>query len=281
MAEHAVNRRPKKPKLGQNFLVSPTAPLAIVNALGNISEATVLEIGPGKGAITRLLASRARHLIAVELDPLLATALEEATTEWSRAKVEILHQDVLTVDLSQLAHRFSGRLVVVGNLPYYITSDILLHLFAHHASIEQCMLMVQREVADRLVARPGSREYGLLSATAQMYADVETILTLPPNAFSPPPEVYSTLFRLRMQPRFAELEVDAQPFLGFLRQSFAQKRKTLLNNLRAAGFDGTDIQRCLSECGIDLRIRSEAVPLEQMACAFRRLHAKKLSSRVE
>ncbi len=269
MAQSSLNRR--RAKLGQNFLVSPTAPRAIVEALGDLSGATVLEIGPGRGVITRLLAAQSKRLVAVELDRSLASALEQEFAGLSGSVPEIICQDILSVDLDQLASRFSGRLRIAGNLPYYITSDILLHLFRYHQVIESAVLMLQREVAARIVASPGSRDYGLLSATTQMYARTEPLFTLPPGAFSPPPEVHSTVVRLTMQPRFAELDVERKSFLHFLRQAFAQKRKTLANNLRAAGYDPAQIQAALAACEMNLAIRAEAVPLEVMACLFHAL----------
>ncbi len=269
MPQSSPQRSPRRAKLGQNFLVSLTAPRAIVEALGDLSQAAVLEIGPGRGAITRLLASRSKHLVAIELDRSLAAAL---TLEFAGNSVtEILCQDILSVDLGRLASRFSGRLRIAGNLPYYITSDILLHLFRHHQVIESAVLMVQREVADRVVASPGSRDYGLLSATTRMYARAERLFTLPPEDFSPPPEVHSTVFRLTMQPRFTEFGVEPEPFLDFLRQAFAQKRKTLANNFRAAGYGSAAIRTALAVCNVDPSIRAEAVPLEAMACLFHAL----------
>ena len=256
--------RGRKPKLGQNFLVSPTAPRAIVEALGDVSQANVVEIGPGTGALTRLLASRARKLIAVELDPGMAATLRQLP-------VEILCQDILTVDLSRVAAEQGGPLQVIGNLPYYISSPILTHLFAHSAVIQRAVLMVQREVEERIVAPPGSRAYGGLSATTQMYASVEHLFTLPPEAFSPPPEVYSSVFRMEMQPRFTELQVEEAGFLRFLRQSFALKRKTLVNNLRGAGYSPAVIGGAFQDCSVNLQVRAEAVSLETMACLYRRL----------
>jgi 16S rRNA (adenine1518-N6/adenine1519-N6)-dimethyltransferase len=261
-------RRPKKAKLGQNFLVSHSAPAAIVDALGDLSKAAVLEIGPGRGAITGLLAARSNHLIAVELDRSLASALELKFAGEPGKKPEIHCQDILRVDLTEVAARFAARLKVVGNLPYYITSDILLHLFAHQAAIENAVLMVQREVADRIVAQPGCRDYGLLSATTQMYARAELLFTLPPGAFSPPPQVHSAVLRLTMRPRFREFAVEEEGFLQFLRQAFAQKRKSLANNFRAAAYDAAAIQAALAECGLNPLVRAEAVPLEAMACLY-------------
>jgi 16S rRNA (adenine1518-N6/adenine1519-N6)-dimethyltransferase len=254
----------RKPKLGQNFLISSTAPRAIVDALGDLSQATVLEIGPGKGVLTSLLAPRAKQVIAVELDRALAAALQGSS-------VEVICGDILEVDLTQLATQRGVRLQVIGNLPYYISSPIMMHLFAHSGVIDRAVLMAQREVAERIVAPPGSRAYGLLSATTQMYAEVEQLFTLPPEAFSPPPEVYSTVIRLTMRSRFEELGVEAAGFLRFLRQIFALKRKTLVNNLRASGYDAVVVEAAFRRCDIDARVRAEAVSLEAMACLFRAL----------
>jgi 16S rRNA (adenine1518-N6/adenine1519-N6)-dimethyltransferase len=265
------NRGPSrhKPKLGQNFLVSPSAPHAIVDALGDLSQATVLEIGAGRGALTSLLAARAKHLIAVELDRSMAATLQRESIDWAGRSVEIICQDILTFDLTHLAAQHGARLQVIGNLPYYISSPILTHLFAHSGVIDRAVLMAQREVAERIVAPPGTRVYGLLSATTQMYAGVEHLFTLPPEAFAPPPEVHSTVFRLTMHPRFEELGVDAAGFLRFLRQAFALKRKTLGNNLRASGYSPAAVEGAFTQCTVNAQIRAEAVSLEAMACLFR------------
>jgi 16S rRNA (adenine1518-N6/adenine1519-N6)-dimethyltransferase len=256
------NSRRHKPKLGQNFLISPTAPGAIVDALGDLSQATVLEIGPGQGALTAILAPRAKRLIAVELDANLATALMASNTE-------VICQDILELDLTELATRDGVRLLVIGNLPYYISSPIMMHLFTHSTVIDRAVLMTQREVAERITAFPGSRDYGLLSATTQMYASVEQLFTLPPEAFAPAPEVYSTVVRLTMRPRFAELEVEPDGFLRFLRQIFALKRKTLANNLRASGYSPERVGPAFALCEVDPQVRAEALSLEAMACLYR------------
>jgi 16S rRNA (adenine1518-N6/adenine1519-N6)-dimethyltransferase len=254
-----------KPKLGQNFLVDPAACRAIVDALGDISGDTVIEIGPGSGALTQTLASRAHRLIAIELDRELASRLRSEFPA-----IEVIEADVLKVNISALRTP-PEKLHVVGNLPYYITSPILLHLFEHSDSIANAVLMMQREVADRVVASPGSRDYGLLSATAQLYARIERILTLPPTAFMPPPEVHSTVLRLTMQPRFAELGVETETLLPFLRQSFAQKRKTLSKNLRAAGFNTVRIAEALKAADVPPTARAEELSVERMAVLWRAL----------
>jgi len=255
----------RKPKLGQNFLVDPAASLAIADALGNISRRTVVEIGPGAGAITEILVQRARRLITIELDRALAAQLRAQFPA-----IEVIESDILTVDLTAL-RTGEEKLSIVGNLPYYITSPILLHLFEHSAAIDNAVVMMQREVADRVAAAPGSRDYGLLSATAQLYARIERILTLPPSAFMPPPEVHSTVLRLTMRSRFHELGVQPESFLPFLRQSFAQKRKTLAKNLRPAGFDSLKITQALERSEIATTARAEEIDVERMAALWKSL----------
>lgn len=257
---------PKKPKLGQNFLIDPGARLRIVQSLGDISACTVLEIGPGRGALTDLLASRAHRLIAVELDRALGPQLADT---WKHAPHVSIHcGDILDLDLGGLHP--DGPLVVVGNLPYYITSDILLHLFAHASIIDRAVVMVQNEVADRLAARCGTSTYGVLSATAQMHAQVDKLFPLPPEAFAPPPKVDSAVVRLAMRPRFQELRVERSSFLRFLQICFHQKRKTLVNNLKEFAAPSV-LQSTLREIGLDTAIRAEAVCLEAMAQIFRKL----------
>jgi 16S rRNA (adenine1518-N6/adenine1519-N6)-dimethyltransferase len=264
-----MQERRRRPKLGQNFLVSATAQAAIVDALGDVSTRTVVEIGPGRGAITSLLSARARRLVAVELDRELAQRLREEFRE--RGAVEVLEQDVLETDFAALRAGDAERLLVVGNLPYYITSDILLQLFEYADDVERAVVMVQREVADRVAAEPGSREYGVLTVTAQMYARVEKLMTLPPEAFSPPPQVHSTVLRLTMGPRFGELGVEHEGFLPFVRSCFAQKRKMLGKNLRNAGFEAGRIAAAMEKCGIATQARAEELSVETLAALWREL----------
>lgn len=260
---------PAKPKLGQNFLHDASAIRRIVAALGDIAEETVIEIGPGNGALTGVLAHHAARLIAIELDPELARRLRAFV---GSERVAIVEQDVLQFDFAAAAREAGRKLLVVGNLPYYITSPILLHLAASHAALDRAVLMVQREVAERITAPPGSRDYGLLSVTAQMYGPAEPLFTLPPGAFSPPPQVYSTVFRWRFAPRFASLKVDEHGFLAFARKAFAQKRKTLANNLRAAGYEPTRIQQALEQARVEPSARAETLSLEVMAQVFHDIH---------
>jgi 16S rRNA (adenine1518-N6/adenine1519-N6)-dimethyltransferase len=259
-----------KPKLGQNFLRDTQAIERIANALGDVREEAIVEIGPGQGAITRTLSSRAAHVFAIELDRGLAGQLR---SQFPAPRVTVIEADVLKVDFAELAARAGKRLAVAGNLPYYITSPILLKLAQSHAVLDRAVLMVQREVADRIVAAPGSRDYGVLSVTVQLYGPVEPLFTLPPSAFSPPPDVHSTVVRWRFSPRFAELNVDPEDFLIFVRQAFAQKRKTLINNLRAAGYETALIHEALGAASVQAQARAEALPMEQLAAVWKNLSA--------
>jgi len=275
----AARPSPRKPKLGQHFLADPSAALRIVEALGDFSQNTVLEIGPGRGALTSLLARQARRLIAVELDRILAAQLR---MNFSLApNVEIIEGDIVAVDFDTLFGPKPGstrpgmnhqpeRVRVVGNLPYFLTSDILLRLFEYRKYFETILLMVQREVADRLAAQPGRSEYGLLSATAQLYTRVEKLFTLPPGAFSPPPKVHSTVVRLTIAPRLESLHVPEAGFISFLKLSFGQKRKTLWNNLKSE-YKPDRLRAALEKTGVKPNVRAEALSLEKSAGLFRAL----------
>jgi 16S rRNA (adenine1518-N6/adenine1519-N6)-dimethyltransferase len=259
---------PTKPKLGQNFLNDTEAIQRIAASLGDLSGRTVVEIGPGAGAITGALAARAAHVLAVELDHDLAAYLR---TEFPPERVTVVNRDVLSFDFAAASAAAGQRLLVAGNLPYGITSQIMLKLAASHAALERAVLMVQREVADRIASQPGSRDYGLLSVTAQLYGPVEKLFTLPPASFTPPPDVHSTVFRWRIAPRIAELGIEEVSFLRFMRQMFAQKRKTLVNNLRAAGFSAEAIAAALAHANVPPQARSEALPIDAFAALWHSL----------
>jgi 16S rRNA (adenine1518-N6/adenine1519-N6)-dimethyltransferase len=271
-----------KPRLGQHFLVNDSNATRIVDALGDISHSTVLEIGPGRGVLTSLLAKRTRRLIAIELDRVLAAQLRMKFALYPN--VEIIEGDVLAIDFSTLFGPKPGAsrpglvqtpepVPVVGNLPYYITSDILLRLFEFRQCFSTIVIMVQKEVADRLAAMPGTRDYGLLSATAQLYAKVERLFTLPPGAFSPPPKVHSSVVRLTMSPRVNALNVDEEGFITFLKLSFGQKRKTLWNNLKTE-YAPDLLKEALRESGVKPTVRAETLPLEKSAAIFRALASR-------
>lgn len=280
-SKRAVNagshRRPKKPKLGQNFLSDQQAAQKIVDALGDVSQRTVVEIGPGRGAITKLLAQRAQRVIAIEYDRQLTAGLRMEYL--TRKHVEIIEADVLTVDLETLVrgalHGVSDftqtqrpTADVVGNLPYYITSDILLKLFRFHGNFKTMVIMVQREVADRMAAEAGTRDYGVLTVTTQLYAEVDDLFTLPPDAFTPAPKVHSTVLRLRIAPQFTKLGVEPAPFFEFVKAAFAQKRKTLMNNLKGR-YPEERVRAAVKAAGARADVRAEALGLEELAAVYR------------
>lgn len=280
MPKVASTRRPQsKPKLGQHFLASEDNALRIVDSLGDISQSTVLEIGPGRGMMTSLLARRARRLIAVELDRVLAAQLR--LKFGMTRNVEIIEGDILSIDIDSLFGPKPGLgrpgidlkpepAKVVGNLPYYITSDILLRLFEYSRYFETIVIMVQREVADRMAAQPGSSDYGLLSATAQLYARVENLFTLPPGAFTPPPKVHSSVLRLTIEPQQVKLGIAGDGFIDFLRLSFGQKRKTLWNNLKEK-YPEANLKRALADAGVKPTARAETLSLEESAAVYKAL----------
>jgi len=275
------NNRFRKPKLGQHFLRDADAAERIVDAIGDVSKSTVLEIGPGGGALTELLTRRARRVIAIETDRVLAAQLrmQFALTP----NLEVIEGDILAIDFDTLFGPKPGSsrpglefvpepVRVVGNLPYFITSDILLRLFEYRRYFQIIVLMVQREVADRIAAKPGSSEYGLLSATAQLYTNVERLFTLPPGAFSPPPKVHSAVLRLTVDSKLEKLRVAEDRFVDFLKLSFGQKRKTLWNNLKTQYRPAT-LKAALEQTGVKPNVRAEALPLEKSAALFRVLNS--------
>jgi 16S rRNA (adenine1518-N6/adenine1519-N6)-dimethyltransferase len=272
--------------LGQHFLASDSFAGQIVDALGDTSHNTVLEIGPGRGVLTSLLARRVRRLIAVELDRVLAAQLRLKFGMFPN--VEVIEADILSIDFDSLFGPKPGLsrpgiqlkpdpVKVIGNLPYYITSDILLRLFDFSKYFETIVVLVQREVADRIAAEPGSRDYGLLSATTQLYARVEKLFTLPPGAFAPPPKVHSTALRLTMAPRRQELGLATNGsisgsragdgFIDFLKLSFGQKRKTLWNNLKSS-YPEPVLRAALSHARVKPAARAETLRLEETAALF-------------
>ncbi len=269
-----------KKSLGQNFLNDRDAARRIVESLGDISHKTVIEIGPGRGVLTSLLIPRAAHVIAIEIDRVLAAQMRMKCA--NVPNIEVIEADILDVDFASLLGPRPGRSIsgltprppdkvrVVGNIPYYITSDILLRLFENHQFFETIVIMVQKEVADRIAAKPGTSEYGLLSATCQLYAKVEKLFTLPPEAFAPPPKVHSSVLRLTIEPRFDSLQVAPAPFVDFLKLSFGQKRKTLVNNLKQS-YDPKAIKSALEKAKVRVDVRAEALTLEKAAAVYRAL----------
>ena len=223
-----------------------------------------IEIGAGHGEMTSLLARQVGRLIAIELDPRLVPRLREQTAHL--ANVEVVAGDVLAVDFAKLARR--ERFRIYGNLPYYITSPIVQRLLAHADGLEAAFLVIQLEVAARMAARPGKRDYAYFSAFTQFYAKPEMLMRIPPGAFRPPPKVSSALVALRLPGERAQLGIgDEAGFLKFLQMCFAQKRKTVLNNLRSWMPQGQATE-LLRECGITPSARAEEIGLAQFARMF-------------
>jgi|SRR5579864_4329971 len=254
-------------QLGQHFLSGPGWQRRILATLPRGSDEVWIEIGPGHGEMTRLLAAKGRRLIAVEADPRLAALLRENVrdhpAEWPG--VEVVSGDVLELDLAKLA---GGKFRVYGNLPYYITSPILHQLFGYADQIASIHVVTQFEVAARIVARPGRREYGYLSAACQFYARPELALKIPPGAFRPPPKVNSALVHMTLPGERASLGVaDEAKFLKFIQLAFSHKRKTLRNNLRAVASDDQIRAVIASRC-LRPDTRAEQLSLAHFAALF-------------
>jgi 16S rRNA (adenine1518-N6/adenine1519-N6)-dimethyltransferase len=250
-------------RLGQHFLADASWQERIARAV-RIDGGTWVEIGAGHGEMTTRLAERAGKVFAVELDRRLAQRLREVTAP--RANVEVVESDVMAVDFEKLTG--GGRFSVYGNLPYYITSPILHRLFEHAERISAIHIVIQLEVAVRIVAQPGRRDYGYLSVASQWFGRPEIVFRIPPGAFRPPPKVASALVSFRMPGARAQISVDDDnEFLDFVKECFAQKRKTLRNNLRARL--GRKAEEVLSATGLSSDARAEQLSVSQFAELFR------------
>lgn len=260
-----------RPKLGQHFLSDVRYCSRIVDALGLRSDELAIEIGPGHGAMTELLAARTGRVVAVEVDPALVEELRQKVEQLPN--IEIIHADVLLTDFSALC-RESGvnQCYVFGNLPYYITSPIIHHVLRFARHVRGMGLLVQREVANRLVARPGTRDYGYLTVFTRLYSSPRMVLQVPPGAFSPPPKVNSALvcFEMHAADQTMSRELEGA-FVVFLKQSFAHKRKMLLNCL-SPRYPRQTIERELERLALSPGVRAEELSLEQFIALFSRLH---------
>ena len=271
--------RSRRPKLGQHFLADPRYRRRILEALDLRDRDLVIEIGAGRGAMTELLAERAQRVIAIEIDPVLARKLEEKIQ--NQPRIEVLQADILTCDIAEICRRNrSEQCFVFGNLPYYITSPILHRLFTFWARIRAMALLVQREVALRVTASPGTRACGYLSILAQFYSQPRVVLTVPPGVFSPPPKVRSALVEFQIRPRFPEWfqagdapgAGEEKKFFEFVQRCFAQKRKNLLNNLGGIYPHGRTEQE-LARLSLPRDARAEQLTLDQFAELYRGLEA--------
>jgi 16S rRNA (adenine1518-N6/adenine1519-N6)-dimethyltransferase len=253
----------RRPKLGQHFLTSEGYRRRIVAALPLGQDDLVIEIGPGRGAMTGLLAKRVGRVVAVELDAALASRLREE--HQAQKRIEIIEGNILANDIRAICReRHAGSCFVFGNLPYYITSPIIHYLMESAEVIHGMALLVQREVAERLTARPGSRDYGYLSVLVQLSSEPCIAMGVPPGAFSPPPKVHSALVQFAMRTKFPEWRSPEQTeFLEFVQLCFAQKRKNLTNNL---GHDyGKELVRgALEALRLPASARGEELTVEQL-----------------
>ncbi len=255
-------------KYGQNFLIDTHVLDKIISAAGVTKEDMVLEIGPGIGTMTQCLAEAAREVVAVEIDDKLIPILEETLSEYDN--VTIINEDILKLDIAKLADEKNGGkpIKVVANLPYYITTPIIMGLFESKVPLDNITIMVQKEVADRMQVGPGTKDYGALSLAVQYYAKPEIVANVPPNCFIPRPTVGSAVIRLK---RYSEPPVsvrDEKKMFSLIRASFNQRRKTLVNGLSNApglGLSKEKVTEALEKMGISPTIRGEALTLSQFA----------------
>ena len=255
-------------KFGQNFLIDTHVLEKIISAAGITKNDCVLEIGPGIGTMTQYLAENAGHVVAVEIDRNLIPILKETLADYDN--VTVINEDILRVDIKALAEEYNdGKPIkVVANLPYYITTPIIMGLFESGVPIDNITVMVQKEVADRMKEGPGSKDYGALSLAVQYYAEPEIVANVPPNCFIPRPNVGSAVIRLT---RHKEMPVEVKdPALMFkiIRASFNQRRKTLQNGLGNASelpYTKEQIAAAIAEMGLTPKIRGEALSLAQFA----------------
>ena len=255
-------------KFGQNFLIDSHVLDKIVSAAGITKDDFILEIGPGIGTMTQYLAASARKVFAVEIDKALIPILEDTLKEFDN--VQVINQDILKVDNKKLAeeHNDGKPIKVVANLPYYITTPIIMGLFESQVPIDSITVMVQKEVADRMKVGPGTKDYGALSLAVQYYAEPYIVANVPPNCFMPRPKVGSAVIRLTRHEKPPVEVADEKLMFRLIRASFNQRRKTLangLNNSPELSYSKEEIQQTIEKCGFKAGIRGEALTLEDFA----------------
>ena len=255
-------------KFGQNFLIDTHVLDKIIRESGVTKDDCVIEIGPGIGTMTQYLCENAREVVAIEIDKNLIPILQDTLSSYDN--VTVINEDVLKVDIKKLAEEKNGGkpVKVVANLPYYITTPIIMGLFESHVPIDSITIMVQKEVADRMQEGPGSKEYGALSLAVQYYAKPEIVANVPPNCFMPRPNVGSAVIRLTCHEK-PPVEVEDESFMfNIIRASFNQRRKTLVNGLGNAAFlpvTKEQVAEALEKMELSPTIRGEALSLEQFA----------------
>jgi len=261
-------------KLGQNFLTDARVLEQIVAACELSPDDLVLEIGPGLGSLTQRLAEAAGRVLAIELDRNLVTILQRTVVE-AYPNVEIVHGDAARIDLHRLlTERMEPghKAKVAANLPYYITTPLVLRLLEEPLPLEQIVVMVQKEVADRMVAPPGGKEYGALSVAVQYYTEPQVVTRVSRGAFLPPPEVDSAVVRMKLRPE-PPVDADRRAFFAVVHAAFGQRRKTLLNALAAGlGLEKQPLSAALEEAGVAATRRGETLSLEEFAAIARKLY---------
>ena len=267
-------------KFGQNFLIDTHVLEKIIAAAGVTKDDCVLEIGPGIGTMTQYLAESARHVIAVEIDQNLIPILKDTLSAYEN--VTVINKDILKVDIKALAQEYNGGrpIKVVANLPYYITTPIIMGLFESNVPIDNITVMVQKEVAERMQARPKEKEYGALSIAVQYYCDAKLDMIVQPACFMPRPKVASAVITLKVLPERKVKTADEKLFFHLVKCAFGQRRKTLMNclfHLGNLGFSKEELAELLEELGWDTRVRGEALGLEEFAALTDKIAQKKAS----
>lgn len=255
-------------KYGQNFLIDAHMLEKIIRESGLTKEDFVLEIGPGIGTMTQYLAESAREVVAVEIDKNLIPILNDTLSAYDN--VTVMNEDILKVDINKivLEKNNSRPIKVVANLPYYITTPIIMGLFESHVPLESITIMVQKEVAERMQVGPGTKDYGALSLAVQYYARPEIVANVPPDCFIPKPNVGSAVIKLSRHEKPPVFVKDESYLFAIIRASFNQRRKTLLNGLSNAGnlkLTKEQIVKAIEKMGLSPSVRGEALTLEQFA----------------
>ena len=256
-------------KFGQNFLIDENVVEKIVREAGVTKDDFVLEIGPGIGTMTQILCENAREVVAVEIDDKLIPILREDTLSWYD-NVTVIHEDILKLDIVKLANeRNGGRPIkVVANLPYYITTPIIMGLFESHVPLDSITIMVQKEVAERMQVGPGTKDYGALSLAVQYYAKPKILLNVPASCFMPRPNVDSAVIKLERHENPPVDVKDEHLMFGLIRASFNQRRKTMTNsvgNSPELHISKEQMAQALDKCGLSATVRGEALTLSQFA----------------
>lgn len=255
-------------RFGQNFLIDEHVLEKIIESSGITKDDFVLEIGPGIGTMTQYLAEAAREVAAVEIDSSLIPILKDTLKDWDN--VSVINNDILKTDIKKIADEKNGGkpVKVVANLPYYITTPIIMGLFEKNVPVDSITVMVQKEVADRMQVGPGTKDYGALSLAVQYYAKPEIVANVPPNCFMPRPKVGSAVIRLTRHEVMPVETKDEKLMFSIIRASFNQRRKTLANGLKNSEllhFSKEEIEAAITACGWPLTIRGEALNLQEFA----------------